>query len=141
MAHKDRKVKKEIKVTRVMWDRREFREIQDRKGQPELMVLMVSMVLKDRKDPLERMALTAHKGPREKKATRVTQARKDQPEPMALTERRDHKVKKGIPGIRLPTSLPILRKITLPALFRIRMKQAQYKRQTRLPLNRPIIFR
>jgi hypothetical protein len=37
MAHKDRKVKK---VTRVMWDR---------KGQPELMVLTVSMVHKGRK--------------------------------------------------------------------------------------------
>jgi hypothetical protein len=35
MAHKDRKVKKEIKATRVTWDRREFREIQDHKGQPE----------------------------------------------------------------------------------------------------------
>jgi hypothetical protein len=104
----------------------------------------VTQARKDQQGQPERMVLTAHKDPREKKATRVTQARKDrqgQPERMALTERRDHKVKKGIPGIRLPTSLPILRKITLPALFRIRMKQAPYKRQTRLPLNRPIIFR
>jgi hypothetical protein len=55
MVHKGRKVKKEIKVTRVMWDRKEFREkkeirvIQDPRDRPEPMVLTVSMVHKGRK--------------------------------------------------------------------------------------------